>query len=272
MEKDADVPEPVRQQIPKDSRLTLEIVNDWESLITDQGDAAALHFLKARGAVALDLVMKVLPNYDSKKLLVLHTVNHMGARKTEVWTLQDFAPGKLIFAPFSPEMKDRMYTHLAASHMVLPKKVVPGNKVLALDGRNQGHLSHVHPSQHRAYATGSLFWCITRTQDKSKANLVQQACEVSMPKVTVNVPGVALSHTKLTAAEVPQVNVLTNVSLVKKHTRLVAMDDVVVAKAREAEKALEAQKRKDEETKAKEKKDKQHTDDTRGPAKKQRTG
>ena len=82
----------------------------------------------------------------------------------------------------------------------------------------------------------------------------------------------ALSHTKLTAAEVPQVNVLTNVSLVKKHTRLVAMDDVVVAKARETEKALEAQKRKDEETKAKEKKDKQHTDDTRGPPKKQRTG
>ena len=91
-----------------------------------------------------------------------------------------------------------------------------------------------------------------------------------MPKVTVNVPGVALSHTKLTAAEVPQVNVLTNVSLVKKHTRLVAMDDVVVAKARDAEKALEAQKRKDEE-KAKEKKDKQPTDDTRGPAKKPRT-
>ena len=42
-----------------------------------------------------------------------------------------------------------------------------------------------------------------------------------------------------------------------------ALVDVVVAKAREAEKALEAQKRKDEE-KAKEK-------DTPGPAKKPRT-
>ena len=82
-----------------------------------------------------------------------------------------------------------MYTHLAASHMVLPKKVAPGNKVLALDGRNQGHLSHMHPSRHRAYATGSLFWFITRTQEKNQANLVQQVCEVSMPNVTVHVPG-----------------------------------------------------------------------------------
>ena len=211
----------------------------------------------------MDLVMKALPKYNSKQLLVLHTVNHVGARKTEVWTLEDFAPGKLIFAPFSPEVKDRMYTHLAASHMILPKKLVPGNKVLALDGRNQGHLSHVHPSQHRAYATGSLFWCITRTQDKSEANLLQQPCEVSMPKVTVKVPGLAKVDTTLGAAQVPQVNVLTNLALVKQHTRLVALDDLVVAKAREAEKTLEAQKRKDEE-KAKE-------NDTPGPAKKPRT-
>ena len=264
---EADVPEPVRvafaQQSAMDSRLTLEIVNDWESLITDNGAAASMHFLKARGTLALELVMKVLPTYDSTKLLVLHTVNHVGARRTEVWTLEDFAPGTLIFAPFSSESKDRMYTHLAASHMVLPKKVVPGNKVLALDGRNQGHLSHMHPSQHRAYATGSLFWCITRSQAKNQANLVQQVCEVSMPKVTVNVPGRPLSHTKLAAADVPQVNVLTNLALVKKHTRLVAMDDLVVAKAREAEKTLEAQKRKADA-------DKRHQDQI--PANKPRTG
>ena len=73
-----------------------------------------------------------------------------------------------------------------------------------------------------------------------------------MPEVTVKVPGLTLSHTSLAAAEVPQVNVLTNLALVKKHTRLVALDGMVVAKAREAEKALEAQKRKDGE-KAKEK-------------------
>ena len=84
-----------------------------------------------------------------------------------------------------------------------------------------------------------------------------------MPKVTVKVPGLATSHTSLGVAEVPQVNVLTNLALVKQHTRLVALDDVVVAKAREAEKALEAQKRKDEE-KAKEK-------GAPNPAKKPRT-
>ena len=187
--------------------------------------------------------MQHVPTYDSSKLLALHTVNRMGARKTEVLTLMmDYAPGKLIFAPFSPEIKDRMYTHGAASHMALPKKTVPGNKVLALDGRNQGHLSHVQPSQHRAYATGSLFWCITRTQDKAQANLVQQACEVTIPKISVTVPGMGSHQTKLVVTDIPQVHVLTNLSLVKKHTRLVALDDVVVARAREAEKK-EAQKR-----------------------------
>ena len=84
-----------------------------------------------------------------------------------------------------------------------------------------------------------------------------------MPKVTVKVPGLETSHTSLGVAQVPQVNVLTNLALVKQHTRLVALDDVVVAKAREAEKALEAQKRKDEE-KAKEK-------GAPNPAKKPRT-
>ena len=92
------------------------------SLITDRGSVANMHFLKARGSVALDLVMQRVPTYASSELLVLHTVNRMGARKTEVWTLKDYAPGELIFAPFSPEIKDRMYTHGAASHMALPKK------------------------------------------------------------------------------------------------------------------------------------------------------
>ena len=144
---------------------------------------------------------------------------------------------------------------------------------MALDGRNLCHLNHVHPSQHRAYATGSLFWCITRTQEKGKANLVQQSCEVAMPKITVRVPGSGTQHTtKLAAADVPQVHVLTNLALVKKHTRLVALDDMVVVKAREADNTLEAQKRKGEGKEAKGTKGKQPTDDTRGPAKKPRTG
>ena len=157
-----------------------------------------------------------------------------------------------MFVPFAPEIKDRMFTHLAASHLHLNKKMVPGNKVLALDGRNQGHLSHVHPSQHRAYATGSLYWCITKTQDKSKANLTQQPCEVSLPKVTVSVPGKQVKHAKLLAGDLPQVHVLTNLALVKKHTRLVALDDVVVAKAREHEKKSLAEEREKEQKRARE--------------------
>ena len=239
------VPDPVRVAFEKDNKdlgLTLDAVNDWEDLINDHGINANMHFLKARAALALEFVMQQVPVYDSSKLLVLHSVNKMGARRTEVWTLEDFKPGELLFAPYTTEIKDRMYTHLAASHLAYPKKHVPGNKVMALDGRNLGHLSHVHPSQHRAYATGSLFWCITRTQEKGKANLVQQSCEVAMPKITVRVPGSGTHTTKLAATDVPQVHVLTNLALVKKHTRLVALDDTVVAKARTTEKEEEARK------------------------------
>ena len=59
---------------------------------------------------------------------------------------------------------------------------------------------------------------------------------MSLPKVTVSVPGKAAVQTKLAAAEMPQVHVLTNMALVEKGTRLVALDDTVVSKAREAEK------------------------------------
>ena len=57
---------------------------------------------------------------------------------------------------------------------------------------------------------------------------------------------------------------LANLALVKKHTRLVAMDDMVVAKAREAENTLEAQKRKADA-------DKRHQDPNQSPANKPRT-
>ena len=55
-------------------------------------------------------------------------------------------------------------------------------------------------------------------------------------------PGLGTKHTKLAATDVPQVHVLTNPALVKKHTRLVALDDTVVAKARTTEKEEEARK------------------------------
>ena len=58
---------------------------------------------------------------------------------------------------------------------------------------------------------------------------------------------------------------LTNLALDKKHTRLVAMDDMVVAKAREADNTLEAQKRKGEA-------EKRPQDAKQIPANKPRTG
>ena len=75
------VPDPVRvafEKENKDTGLTLDAVNDWESLINDHGNNATMHFLKARAALALDFVMQQVPVYDSNKLLVLLSVNKWG--------------------------------------------------------------------------------------------------------------------------------------------------------------------------------------------------
>ena len=95
---------------------------------------------------------------------------------------------------------------------------------------------------------------------------------MTLPKVTVTVPGVGTKQTKLTAADLPQVQVLTNQALVKMHTRLVALDDTVVAKAREAEKAQEKAKAEAEKAAAAKAKEAKEEGCGEGAAKKRRMG
>ena len=84
--------------------------------------------------------------------------------------------------------------------------------------------------------------------------------------------GLGTTQTKLAAEDVPQVQILTNLALVKAHTRLVAMDDAVVAKARETEKALEKAKVDAEKAKAQAEKEAKEERGEGGPAKKRRMG
>ena len=188
--------------------------------------------------MAMELLAERMPVYEEgKDLALVHRVNKAGARRTEVWTLRAFAPGTLKFAPFTIELKDRMYTHNMSVHVELPKDAVPGNRVLALDGRNRGHLAHAQPRLHVPGAVGSLFWCIDRTQDASLANVFLVYCHVTASEVQVHIPGVLAKQRKFTKDNFPQVPMLTNKHDVPGMTKLVALDDKVIVRAREEDAA-----------------------------------
>ena len=83
----------------------------------------------------------------------------------------------------------------------------------------------------------TLFWAITRTQDKETANLVLEYPEIEV-KATVVLPGkkrklaVEMSEKRLQDLRPP---VLTNPSSVKAHVRLFALDDLNLQKIRQRE-------------------------------------
>ncbi len=175
--------------------------------------------------------------------------NHPGAPRTEIWTLKDFAPGKLMFAPYTSELKDRLFTHNASVHVSLPKGALPENRLLALDGRGKQQLWHKNLAKHIHHATGCLFWAIERTAEAQKRNLELQLCEISSPEVSVHIPGLVTSRVKFLRATYPQVPVLFNRAFVARHTRLLALEDKMIVRASEEEK-----KRKREEVVAQEQK------------------
>jgi hypothetical protein len=214
-------------------------VNDWPSLLEEDGPAAKMTFIKARVTLAMEMVMGRMPEYwEGEDLGVVSRMNQNGVPRTEVWTLKAFAPGKLMFAPYSNELKDRLYTQTASVHVGLPNGALPENRMLALEGRGKTHLYHGDAKHHVAQATGCMFWAIDRTTDATMANLVLEYCEVSSKEVMVHVPGLESKAVKFSRTSFPRVPVLVNKDKVAKHTKLVAMEDHVIKRVREEDAVL----------------------------------
>ena len=238
-----EVPEHIKNAHKTDTDVAW--VEDWRNLVEDAGPSALLHSLKGMTAVAMRYVHARMPAFTAEDLGVLHRVNALGAKRTEVWTMRAFKTGELMLSPVTPEMKIRMYTHHASVHVELPKGpcTVPDNRVLALDGRGKTHLSHGNPAQHEAVATGSLFWAVERTSKEADANLTLAMCNIYVPEVKVTIPGLPQHTTRLPKeGGFPGIPVLRNARPLKQHTRLIALDDPVVADTA----AKDMQKRKDE--------------------------
>ena len=235
----------------------VEPLEGWDDLIDSETPAASMFSLKGKAAFVMklvhDLVPPLVPGTDVQ---VIHRANAVGAKRTEVWTLRDFASGELIIAPWTHEIKDRLYTTGLSVSLRPPEDSVPGNRVLALDGRNRSHLCHQNIRKHVPGATGNLFWVVQRTNDRAKANLVLDYCHVRSDQFLVTVAGTQ-HKSKMTKNTLPQVPVLVNKKAVPGQTMLVAMDDPVISRARDEDKKAkdEADKRaKEAEEKAKEEK------------------
>ena len=90
--------------------------------------------------------------------------------------------------------------------------------------------------QHEAVATGSLFWAMDRTSKDEVANMSLVMCTVYIPEVKVHVPGQPQHTARLPKdGGMPAIPILKNPRPLKKHVRLIAMEDPVVAEVTKAD-------------------------------------
>ena len=238
---------------PNDFGSDPSLVYDFGFLLDVHTPAAKLASLKAQAIFAMRAILDVTPPLqENDDILVVNRSNATGAKRTEVWTARAFEPFEITIPPWSTEVKERLYTHNQSVSLKVPDGSVPGNRVLAIDGRGQGHLEP--PLNDRATgAHGNLFWAIPRTSERKLANLSLEYSQVAAAvssALQVTLPGGKTRKAKLGAKSLPHVPILTNKKAVPELTMLLALDDPVVVKAREddkaagkAEKEKEARKR-----------------------------
>ena len=225
-------------------------VDDWVGLLDDDGNAACLAVLKAKATMAMHLVAEEVRTsigiLTSDDLEVVHRRNKAGVARTEVWTKKMFEAGALVIAPWTTEIKDRLWTTGLSTHLDLPREAVPGHRMLALDGRGRSHLAHEDQKSHIKGEVGNLFWAITRTSDAKGAALRSNYAKVHLPQISVQVPGGPLTKKNMTVAEIPQIPVLCNPKRLEPNTKLTVLIDEKIESLRQQEQqtALEAKEAK----------------------------
>ena len=128
--------------------------------------------------------------------------------------------------------------------MDIPRGKIPANRLLALDGRNKGHLSNADEHNHVPLGTGSLFWAINRTAVKEDANLFLEFCYMTASHgCELTVCG-DKRKVNMKKGDFPGIPILVNKNIVDKNTRLLAMDDVTLVRAREEDQKQELEKKK----------------------------
>jgi hypothetical protein len=207
------------------------VFEKWESLQARQDVDNQFRRVQNNVGFNVGQLADMLTNFTSEDLAICKRDGVV-----EVWTRRDFSRAELILAPETNEIKDRYWT---AGRSVLCENGCdhhPSKKHIVLDGRMR---AVPMPGASRPF---SIFFCIQRGEPH---NLV-----LGMSCVTLDVK-VALPFQKtplkrsLKEADGVQVPVAYNPAAIKKHTRLVLINDKQLQKIdddmkKEAVKAAEA--------------------------------
>ena len=146
----------------------------WTKLLCDEDTLLQNFWLRSRVGLCLESLASVMPRYTEKDLVVCHRQNAKGAWTCELWTKRDFGPRELAFAPLSSQIKETHLTLSANCQIGVPVHgggSSPDGRFLAIDGRSRASLAskdRLDPSEH----TGSLFWLVERSPEKSQASMV----------------------------------------------------------------------------------------------------
>ena len=216
-----------------------ERVENWTGLLDDDSSKTHLACLKSRATLAMQLVLDAVTDKPGEEdLEIIHRFNKAGVAKTEVWTKKEFKEKELVIPPWSSDIKDRLYTTNLSAHLHIGREHVPGQRLLALDGRGRSHLAHQDERAHIKGEVGNLFWLVGRTSDPKIANMHMAFTKVSIPKYTVQLPTESTATTKsIVQAHIPQVPVMYNRKSLAKHTRLLVQHDTIVENLRADEQA-----------------------------------
>ena len=141
-----------------------------------------------------------------------------------MWTVRDFKPLEIMFAPLSSQLRD---THLmAAGHAVvtLPKHgrgAHPDNASLALDGRGRtlrAPEGMLDTQKHEGY----YYWMVDRCTKEQEPNMAFENATVEQ-SIRVGLPGPKKRKTtkvEWQVAEEPSYPIMVNPAEVLKHTKL----------------------------------------------------
>ena len=218
---------------------TVKRVDDWIGLQDDDSNATRLQIIKAKATLAMHLVLEEVRRsktpLSTEDLEVVHRQNRAGVWRTEVWTKRKFDANELMIAPWTTEIKDRLWTTGLSTHLDFQRDAVPGGRMIALDGRGRSHLAHEDLKAHIKGETGNLYWAITRTPDAKNANLRTSFTQVTFPGIRVQVPGEPQKLLGFKVTDLPQIPVIVNPKPLEQHTKLTVLVDEKVENQRQQE-------------------------------------
>ena len=223
----------VNEHLTPEERTSVSVV-EWRKLLSQGSKADLLVDMQGEATFLMNLLKRAVPQFTEKDLVVVHRSSKQidAPHAVEVWTARKFAPFELVLAPYSHEIKGRFWTKQRAVMVrtSASTKTLLGQKTLAIDGRVRADFVEPPAAQQgekqKERRMGSLFFCIQRTSDKKKANLILTYTKPQL-KMELPLPGKKKLE-KSDLSDLMEIPLLSNPAVLPAHTLLVAMDDLAL--------------------------------------------